>query len=194
MDDYNCKRSGQIPAFGDWDHATELPITQYFESAREAGLIGFSSSSAKPKPYLTVDLKTKHPRNHVPVRKQVSRVKEKREGSGGGGPLVTEEKKAGRVGGVTEPPRKLHYQYHHRHPHHHVPNNINDCNKQHGNDVVPPKRLPVDEDLYKITPEILHSSKPVSALPISFFVMFQFYLLVEVTQADFKIMPSPIGQ
>ncbi|MBA0628415.1 hypothetical protein Godav_023140, partial [Gossypium davidsonii] len=62
-------RSGQIPAFGDWDHANELPITQYFESAREAGLIRFSSSSAKPKPYLTVDLKTKHPRNHVPVRK-----------------------------------------------------------------------------------------------------------------------------
>nr|KJB82497.1 hypothetical protein B456_013G198900 [Gossypium raimondii] len=69
MDDYNCKRSGQIPAFGDWDHANEFPITQYFESAREAGLIRFNSSSAKPKPYLTVDLKTKHPRNHVPVRK-----------------------------------------------------------------------------------------------------------------------------
>ncbi|KAG4125111.1 hypothetical protein ERO13_D10G077875v2 [Gossypium hirsutum] len=70
MDDYNCKRSGQIPAFGDWDHANELPITQYFRSAREAGLIRFSSSSAKPKHYLTVDLKTKHPRNHVPVRKE----------------------------------------------------------------------------------------------------------------------------
>ncbi|MFQ6642637.1 hypothetical protein Gotur_017233, partial [Gossypium turneri] len=69
--DYNCKRSGQIPAFGDWDHANELPITQYSESAREAGLIRFSSSSAKPKPYLTVDLKTKHPRNHVPVRKGI---------------------------------------------------------------------------------------------------------------------------
>ncbi|TYI60191.1 hypothetical protein E1A91_D10G088600v1 [Gossypium mustelinum] len=72
MDDYNCKRSGQIPAFGDWDHANELPITQYFESAREAGLIRFSSSSAKPKPYLTVDLKTKHPHNHVPVRKKAT--------------------------------------------------------------------------------------------------------------------------
>ncbi|KAL3523396.1 hypothetical protein ACH5RR_016230 [Cinchona calisaya] len=33
------KRSGQIPAFGDWDNANELPITQYFESARQAGLI-----------------------------------------------------------------------------------------------------------------------------------------------------------
>ncbi|KAE8722292.1 hypothetical protein F3Y22_tig00014213pilonHSYRG00152 [Hibiscus syriacus] len=26
MDDY-CKRSGQIPAFGEWDYANELPIT-----------------------------------------------------------------------------------------------------------------------------------------------------------------------
>ncbi|GAB2218530.1 hypothetical protein Droror1_Dr00001757 [Drosera rotundifolia] len=33
------RRSGQIPAFGDWDYDNELPITQYFESAREAGLI-----------------------------------------------------------------------------------------------------------------------------------------------------------
>ncbi|KAL9257606.1 hypothetical protein AKJ16_DCAP03578 [Drosera capensis] len=33
------RRSGQIPAFGNWDYVNELPITQYFESAREAGLI-----------------------------------------------------------------------------------------------------------------------------------------------------------
>lgn len=37
-------KSGQIPAFGDWEHANELPITQYFESARQAGLIRYSSS------------------------------------------------------------------------------------------------------------------------------------------------------
>lgn len=41
------KRSGQIPAFGDWDYANELPITQYFECARQAGLIRFSSSSGE---------------------------------------------------------------------------------------------------------------------------------------------------
>ncbi|GAB2277221.1 hypothetical protein Dimus_011928 [Dionaea muscipula] len=33
------KRSGQIPAFGDWEHVNQLPITQYFESARDAGLV-----------------------------------------------------------------------------------------------------------------------------------------------------------
>ncbi|WOG87006.1 hypothetical protein DCAR_0206226 [Daucus carota subsp. sativus] len=31
-------RSGQIPAFGNWDQVKELPITQYFENARQAGL------------------------------------------------------------------------------------------------------------------------------------------------------------
>lgn len=41
------KRSGQIPAFGNWDYANELPITQYFECARQAGLIRFSSSSGE---------------------------------------------------------------------------------------------------------------------------------------------------
>ncbi|WOK97457.1 hypothetical protein Cni_G06165 [Canna indica] len=29
----------QIPAFGNWDYSDELPITQYFESAAQAGLI-----------------------------------------------------------------------------------------------------------------------------------------------------------
>ncbi|XP_059308195.1 uncharacterized protein LOC132059570 [Lycium ferocissimum] len=32
----------QIPVFGEWDKANELPITQYFESARQAGLIRHS--------------------------------------------------------------------------------------------------------------------------------------------------------
>ncbi|KAJ6291956.1 hypothetical protein OIU76_023949 [Salix suchowensis] len=38
------RRSGQIPAFGNWDQANELPITQYFESARQAGLIRVSTT------------------------------------------------------------------------------------------------------------------------------------------------------
>ena len=41
------KRSGQIPPFGNWDYANDLPITQYFESARQAGLIRFSSASGE---------------------------------------------------------------------------------------------------------------------------------------------------
>ncbi|KAL5072257.1 hypothetical protein RYX36_011241, partial [Vicia faba] len=45
------KRSGQIPAFGNWDIANELPITQYFENARQAGLIHYSSSSGETDLY-----------------------------------------------------------------------------------------------------------------------------------------------
>lgn len=42
-----CKRSGvQIPVFGEWDKANDLPITQYFESARQAGLIRHSCHSS----------------------------------------------------------------------------------------------------------------------------------------------------
>ncbi|XP_022719988.1 uncharacterized protein LOC111277832 isoform X2 [Durio zibethinus] len=157
-----CKRSGQIPAFGDWDYANDLPITQYFECARQAGLIRFSSSSGESNPYnipgdlYTVDLR-KHSRNLAPARK-VSRVREKKE------PHVKEQKKAGRVCDVTEPPRK----YQHQHPHH-VPissiNNNSTSSQQLKTKVGPPKRLPVrhpkpvDEDLYKIPPELLRSSK-----------------------------------
>nr|XP_027089429.1 uncharacterized protein LOC113710559 isoform X3 [Coffea arabica] len=39
MEYFEGKRSGQIPAFGNWDSANELPITQYFENARQAGLV-----------------------------------------------------------------------------------------------------------------------------------------------------------
>ncbi|KAL5069111.1 hypothetical protein RYX36_019998, partial [Vicia faba] len=44
-------RSGQIPAFGNWDIANKLPITQYFENARQAGLIHYSSSSGETDLY-----------------------------------------------------------------------------------------------------------------------------------------------
>ncbi|XP_057780969.1 uncharacterized protein LOC130999459 [Salvia miltiorrhiza] len=38
MDEFNFKRS-HVPAFGSWDCNGELPFTQCFESAREAGLL-----------------------------------------------------------------------------------------------------------------------------------------------------------
>ncbi|OMO87832.1 hypothetical protein COLO4_20545 [Corchorus olitorius] len=160
MDNDFGKRSGQIPAFGDWDYANDLPITQYFECARQAGLIRFSnSSSGESNPYVAnsdlyaVDLR-KHSRNLAPPRK-VSRVREKR------GPHVKEQRKAGRVCDVTEPPRKQQHQY----PHHVTTKNNANRSKQLQNDVVIANRLPVrppkpvDEDLYKIPPELLHSSK-----------------------------------
>ncbi|KAG9136060.1 hypothetical protein Leryth_027462 [Lithospermum erythrorhizon] len=37
--DFDLRKSGQIPAFGNWDSSNDMPITQYFESARQAGLV-----------------------------------------------------------------------------------------------------------------------------------------------------------
>ncbi|XP_039006115.1 uncharacterized protein LOC120133634 [Hibiscus syriacus] len=160
MDDYG-KRSRQIPAFGDWDYANDLPITQYFECARQAGLIRFSSSSGESntcvRDLYEVDSR-KHSRDLASSRK-VSRVREK------GGPHVKELKKGGRVRDVTEPRRKY--------PHHHhvsLSNNnystTRDSKQLKYDDVATnPKRVlvrqpkPVDEDLYKIPPELLDSSK-----------------------------------
>ncbi|XP_027089431.2 uncharacterized protein [Coffea arabica] len=45
MEYFEGKRSGQIPAFGNWDSANELPITQYFENARQAGLVRCNASA-----------------------------------------------------------------------------------------------------------------------------------------------------
>lgn len=37
----------QIPAFGYWDFSDDLPITQYFESARHAGLLRYSAGDGE---------------------------------------------------------------------------------------------------------------------------------------------------
>ncbi|KAK2638086.1 hypothetical protein Ddye_025881 [Dipteronia dyeriana] len=176
MDYDYCKKSGQIPAFGDWDYSNEMPITQYFECARQAGLIRYSSSSGDSDPYINggaaddlyaVDLKRpSRSINNAPRKTRVRNVKR--------GSQVKEQKKQaarGKVFDVTEPPRKQ--------PHH-VPlstNNINyNFNYNYKNNkklqrdgIVPPpttRRRPlsvrppkaVDEDLYKIPPELLQSS------------------------------------
>ncbi|KAL7081797.1 hypothetical protein ACP275_14G061000 [Erythranthe tilingii] len=43
MDEYNFRRS-HVPAFGSWDCYDDLPFTQCFESARQAGLLRYSYS------------------------------------------------------------------------------------------------------------------------------------------------------
>nr|POE89246.1 hypothetical protein CFP56_69700 [Quercus suber] len=165
MDEY-CKRSGQIPAFGDWDNANELPITQYFECARQAGLIRYSSSSSGETdhhPYVRGDLYAvdfnKTSRFVPPLRKTT------RERAGGGGvrerekrynnnnhhhPQLKEQKKAKvaqKVCDVTEPSTKT----------------THTATTTIQNDAVPPPppaSKPIDEDLYKIPPELLlHTSK-----------------------------------
>ncbi|KAJ6687133.1 hypothetical protein OIU79_016795 [Salix purpurea] len=43
MEDYYFSRS-HVPAFGSWDWNSDLPFTQCFESARQAGLLRYSYS------------------------------------------------------------------------------------------------------------------------------------------------------
>lgn len=47
QDYYYYQRSGggtHVPAFGSWDWNSDLPFTQCFESARQAGLLRYSYS------------------------------------------------------------------------------------------------------------------------------------------------------
>ncbi|XP_058740626.1 uncharacterized protein LOC131612895 [Vicia villosa] len=106
MDEY-WKRSGQIPAFGNWEFANELPITEYFENARQGGY-GESDLYA-------VDFKK-------PVQK-ATRNKEKRYKNAVVNDKETRMRKQGKVYHVTEHPK------------------------------------PVDEDLYKISPQLLRTNK-----------------------------------
>ncbi|XP_038889486.1 uncharacterized protein LOC120079394 [Benincasa hispida] len=162
---YSNRNSGQIhlqhhqiPAFGDWDKAKDLPITQYFESARQAGLIRYSSSSGESGPcFPPSDLYSADRKKPPPLATagRKGRVREKRnphvglkEHNNNQIPIKKQQMQQGRVFDVTETggARKL---------------KQNDVSVPHpparSNVSRPPK--PVDEDLYKIPPELLHSSK-----------------------------------
>ncbi|XP_050221110.1 uncharacterized protein LOC126671387 [Mercurialis annua] len=158
MDEW--KRSGQIPAFGNWEHANEMPITQYFECARQAGLIRYSNSSGECDRhgsrgcggggagdlYAANNFK-KASRDLGPPRKtRVSRERNRVVSSSGG--HVKEQKKQGKVCDVTQPPTK-------QHQHQHQP--MNGGGTVNHRPKFPAKA--VDEDLYKIPPELLRSSK-----------------------------------
>ncbi|XP_058740617.1 uncharacterized protein LOC131612886 [Vicia villosa] len=144
MDEY-WKTSGQIPAFGNWDYANEWPITQYFENARQAGLVPYSSSSGNSDPYA----REEHDLYIVEFKKQVPKEMRNRE---------TRMRKQRKVYDVTDYPRK--------HP----------TNKKKVNDVVcsahqlPSTQFPkaVDEDLYKISPELLRKTKKKKLLGFIF--------------------------
>ncbi|KAL5061229.1 hypothetical protein RYX36_032833 [Vicia faba] len=134
--DEHWKRSGQIPAFGNWDFANELPITQYFENARQAGLIRYSSSSGDSDHYVAgeQDLYA------VDFREPVGKTRRSGE---------TRMRKEGKVYDVTEYPRKA----------------VKKKKTLDINDVVRkaplPTRFPkpVDEDLYKISPQLVRKTK-----------------------------------
>ncbi|CAL9184792.1 unnamed protein product [Musa hybrid cultivar] len=117
-------KSHQFPAFGCWDHCDELPITQYFESAVQAGLIGrhYFGEDGDLFKVSTQVRPAYHHHHHRKVKKG---------GHGGGEKHLGKEQqmKQERASDLTlqTAPRR-------------------------------PRRAPkaVDEDLYKIPPELLH--------------------------------------
>ncbi|ESQ41833.1 hypothetical protein EUTSA_v10014852mg [Eutrema salsugineum] len=148
-DDKYKKKSGQIPRFGEWEEANEMPITQYFENPRQAGLLRHhhhftssssstttsSSSSSSSSAEALKLASSHHPRpRHLHPPRQTAGTREKR------GPQR-------RVRDVSAQIDKYYVD-------------VNGV-KQFQNDDAPTSRppKPVDEDLYKIPPELIHSSR-----------------------------------
>ncbi|KAL9234960.1 hypothetical protein vseg_009768 [Gypsophila vaccaria] len=144
-------RGSKIPGFGNWDHVNELPITQYFECARQAGLVRYSSSRECGHTYNNCSNDSVDYNNYgtnPPTKQTKGRMKKTgRTGTREDG----KNKEEGKVFGVTvtELPKA------------HVAKRAVK-KKQHESeyDVVlsnAPKA--VDEDLYKIPPELLKKKK-----------------------------------
>ncbi|XP_042002001.1 uncharacterized protein LOC121751344 isoform X2 [Salvia splendens] len=166
----NYRKSGQIPAFGDWENASEMPITQYFECARQAGLLRCSCSGECGGSYganaaywggggaNSYGVGYEKP---LPLPRRVYAVPERKaRGVNKGYPHSNEQMKKVKVRDLMNQPR-LNPTV----PHKHHPKQSNTTKSgnlvQHRSSV---SAKPVDEDLYKIPPELLENSKRVSNL------------------------------
>ncbi|KAF5446482.1 hypothetical protein F2P56_032109 [Juglans regia] len=121
MEEY-YKRS-HVPAFGSWDWNDDLPFTQCFESARQAGLLRYSYSEERDL-YVAGDLYENNvvtPAMIVVPRRR-TKVREPKE----------DKKKSWVSADVVEPPASP-------------------------TPLPRPTPKPVDEDLYKISPELLYA-------------------------------------
>lgn len=181
MMEYDVKRSGQIPKFGNWDYSDDLPITEYFECARQAGLIPPPSSSddlcpcgpcvKARRPYYTehyADAAATAAADYrkAPLRKIAVPTKKKFQTENEGRnknrrpPQVKEQRKQVRVGNDVKE----------KQPRNQVLSMKQQLSKQQPPDHIlmhppaPPlpnliNAKPVDEDLYHIPPHLLHNSK-----------------------------------
>lgn len=171
MDEWktNCRGSSQIPAFGNWDYVNDLPITQYFECARQAGLIRHSSSSGECDPHSAATADS----YAVAPRSKQGKGREKRGGMAQAGNYNSNNKQDGNMNmnskkqgagkvfsvTVTELPASKAAAGGKRHPA--VKKQQQQQQFQHDAGSAAPQaqaRKPskaVDEDLYKIPPELL---------------------------------------
>ncbi|KAG8388867.1 hypothetical protein BUALT_Bualt02G0169700 [Buddleja alternifolia] len=126
MDEFYFRRS-HVPAFGSWDCNDDLPFTECFESARQAGMFRYNSYSDDRDLYVAGDLYE----NDVVTPAMI--VVPRRRGKGAGYSKEKEEKKQGWVVSCDS-----------------------DNDLKEAAESGPARRVKaVDEDLYKISPHIL---------------------------------------
>ncbi|KAH9608891.1 hypothetical protein KSS87_000042, partial [Heliosperma pusillum] len=130
-------KGSQIPRFGNWDYDNELPISQYFECARQARLSRYTSSRQYKKT-----------RTALPSKQ--GKVQEKRSGGTQTHAREGNRKQAGKVFDMTATELP--------HAHHPPAVNTNSKKQQQFEYEAGLCRAPkaVDEDLYKISPHLLH--------------------------------------
>ncbi|KAI3968747.1 hypothetical protein MKX01_028897 [Papaver californicum] len=164
MDDF---KRNQIPTFWNWDFSDGLPITQYFESARQAGLVRYSCGDRDLYGAVADDFlySNRHSYQHDIIKPPSITVVSRRETKGGvprekrysnNNISIKEQKKHGRIYDVTEPAK--------HHQQHHSSNSYEEEVEQyhhHQHNIPRPQKIPkaVDEDLYKFPPELLYKPK-----------------------------------
>ncbi|CAM8894218.1 unnamed protein product [Rhodiola kirilowii] len=138
MDDYFVMRS-HVPPFGSWDCGEYLPFTQCFETARQGGLLRYTCEDEQEGVdsgdlYVTGDLYQNDAVTPAVIFVPRSRSKENQT----------------KLRPANAKQAKKQSRYESKHP-----SNAHNCN------VTPsPMRYakPVDEDLYKISPELLRNN------------------------------------
>ncbi|KAI9120029.1 hypothetical protein K1719_008998 [Acacia pycnantha] len=150
MEEYYYRRS-HVPAFGSWDWNDNLPFTQCFESATQAGFFrctfsDHSSDQDHRDLYVAGDLYQNDvvtPAMIVVPRKRKTKVREKGE---------KEEEEKQKWVSEFEGSR-----------------NPNNGGRDHHITMPRSTPKPVDEDLYRISPELLYHKHPTKKRGLSFF-------------------------
>ncbi|KAI5648870.1 hypothetical protein M9H77_34875 [Catharanthus roseus] len=168
--DFDLKKSGQIPAFGNWEFANDLPITQYFECARQAGLLRHTSSLCECPPCVSARAAADFEKPPPPVRILAVPPPSRKTTRGNGGNKKTrrssdvkeQQRKQAKVYDVKDQPTNQLLLSRKQFPKQVITQRQRPSSSASGsgssgtiNNVV----KPVDEDLYKIPQELLHNSK-----------------------------------
>ncbi|KAG2381019.1 uncharacterized protein HKW66_Vig0203920 [Vigna angularis] len=144
MEEYYYKRH-HVPAFGSWDWNDNLPFTQCFESARQAGLLRYSYSESEDRDlYVTGDLYENDvvtPAMIVVPRRRTHFIV---------GPTIVNDThdschRKRYVASMKKEAKKQNWV-----------SNVKELSSP-TNPIPRPKPKPVDEDLYKISPELLYA-------------------------------------